>query len=75
MTTITAENIFRCETENEVKNLIEKAAGETEYLGLVGEGFDYHSFSEHVVIARAYCLEEMAKLFQAAVEAIERFNR
>ena len=75
MTTITAENILRCETENEVQNLIEKAARETEYLGLVGAGFDCHSLSEHVVIARAFCLEEMAKLFQAAVDAIERLNR
>jgi len=53
---------------------VEKAAIQTEYMSLLGEGFEYHSYDEHVVIAKAFCLTEVAELFQAAVDVQAKLN-
>ncbi len=43
-------------------------------MALLGEGFEYHGYDEHVVIAKAFCLSDVADLFQAAVRTMENIN-
>jgi len=35
-------------------------------MALLGEGFEYHGYDEHAIIARTLSLTDMADLFDAA---------
>lgn len=63
---ITPDHINVCATQRQVDLLISKAARRSEYMALLGEGFDYHGYDIHAVIARNLCLTDMADLFDAA---------
>jgi hypothetical protein len=71
---ITPDHINVCATQRQVDLLISKAARRSEYMALLGEGFEYHGYDEHVVIAKAFCLSDVADLFQAAVRTMENIN-
>jgi hypothetical protein len=45
---ITPDHINVCATQRQVDLLISKAARRSEYMALLGEGFEYHGYDEHV---------------------------
>jgi hypothetical protein len=63
---ITPDHINVCATQRQVDLLISKAARRSEYMALLGEGFEYHGYDEHAIIARTLSLTDMADLFDAA---------